>query len=245
MMDYQKALLESLGSNTVKRQQKILWESEPFAPISQRTTPVQPYYRVVLRASWEDACGNGSNTFYCHMEVVTPYSYTPSTGYDMNSVPTGVVPQQVLDGYYRLRAWNGCHPSGPWGYFESTEWFAGDRDHWGLRKGEKRQLRHGGVTPAWKLTRVMEDGSEAPDFPDTVDSDTPPPPTGLRLEYRPWYIEGEGKERELDKARASAIWPDATDEDLTAPGLRDRLKQRLPALISEFKEMIDSLGFEW
>lgn len=54
---------------------------------------------------------------------------------------------------------------------------------------------------------------------------------------------GEGKERELDKARNAAIWPYATDDDLTAPGLEERLKARLPQLMQEFKAAVESLGF--
>ncbi len=56
---------------------------------------------------------------------------------------------------------------------------------------------------------------------------------------------GEGKERELDKARHAAIWPDATDEELTAPGLKERLEARLPALLAEFRAAVESLGFTW
>jgi hypothetical protein len=55
----------------------------------------------------------------------------------------------------------------------------------------------------------------------------------------------EGKERELDKARSAAIWPDATDEDLTAPGLEDRLNARLPKLLEEFRHDVEELGFTW
>lgn len=54
---------------------------------------------------------------------------------------------------------------------------------------------------------------------------------------------GEGKERELDSARHAAIWPDATDEELTAPGLEERLKARLPKLLEDFRKDIEALGF--
>ena len=54
-----------------------------------------------------------------------------------------------------------------------------------------------------------------------------------------------GKKRELDHARSSAIWPDATDEELTAPRLKERLEARLPTLLAEFREAIESLGFVW
>ena len=55
----------------------------------------------------------------------------------------------------------------------------------------------------------------------------------------------EGKKRELDHARSSAVWPDATDEDLTAPGLKERLEARLPALLVEFRAAMESLGFTY
>jgi hypothetical protein len=55
----------------------------------------------------------------------------------------------------------------------------------------------------------------------------------------------KGKERELDAARRVAIWPEATDEELTVPGLKNRLEARLPALIVEFHQAIEELGFIW
>jgi hypothetical protein len=68
---------------------------------------------------------------------------------------------------------------------------------------------------------------------------------------RGWKIErvpsvwGTGKERELDAARCAACWPEATDEDLTAPGLKERLEARLPALMAEFRQDIEAAGFVW
>lgn len=53
----------------------------------------------------------------------------------------------------------------------------------------------------------------------------------------------EGKERELDRARSAACWPDATDKDLTAPGLEERLQARLPGLLREFRKDVEALGF--
>jgi len=53
------------------------------------------------------------------------------------------------------------------------------------------------------------------------------------------------KQGNLVYARSSAVWPEATDEDLTAPGLRARLEARLPALLTEFREAVETLGFIW
>ena len=57
----------------------------------------------------------------------------------------------------------------------------------------------------------------------------------------------KGKERELDKARSSAIWPDATDEQLSVPReeLKAALLARLPGLVAEFRAAMDAIGFEW
>lgn len=56
---------------------------------------------------------------------------------------------------------------------------------------------------------------------------------------------GKGKEREFDKARDAAIWPDASDEILSLPKeeLKALLLKRLPKLMSEFKRDVESLGF--
>lgn len=55
----------------------------------------------------------------------------------------------------------------------------------------------------------------------------------------------EGKQRELDAARASAIWEDATDEELSLPAeqLKQKLIDRLPALMADFKKDVEELGF--
>ena len=53
---------------------------------------------------------------------------------------------------------------------------------------------------------------------------------------------GDGKEREIDAARRSAIWPDGTVDQLTD---RDALMARLPALMAEFKRDIEALGFTY
>ena len=53
----------------------------------------------------------------------------------------------------------------------------------------------------------------------------------------------EGKKRELDVARRAAVWPEATDEELTAPGLKERLEARQAGLVAEFRAAVESLGF--
>lgn len=57
----------------------------------------------------------------------------------------------------------------------------------------------------------------------------------------------EGKERNLAAARDCAVWPEATDEQLTAPRaeLEAALMARLPELLSRFRAAVESIGFYW
>ena len=63
-----------------------------------------------------------------------------------------------------------------------------------------------------------------------------------------WGIEkvpiawSDGKEPDLEAARKTAIWPDATLEQLQD---EEQLKARLPGLLAEFRAAVESLGFEW
>lgn len=56
---------------------------------------------------------------------------------------------------------------------------------------------------------------------------------------------GEGKDRDFAAARNSAVWPEATDEQLSLPkeDLKKLLLARLPALMQNFKSDMEKLGF--
>lgn len=58
---------------------------------------------------------------------------------------------------------------------------------------------------------------------------------------------GEGQERNFEAARSCAVWPEATDEQLSLdkPELEKLLMARLPALMQEFKHDMEELGFEY
>ena len=55
----------------------------------------------------------------------------------------------------------------------------------------------------------------------------------------------EGKPRDFAAARHSAIWEDATEEQLSLPSeeLKKLLIARLPKLMANFKKDIEALGF--
>jgi hypothetical protein len=58
---------------------------------------------------------------------------------------------------------------------------------------------------------------------------------------------GKGKERELDAARSAAIWPEATDDELSVerPELEKKLLERLPIIMEAFKADVVGAGFLW
>ena len=49
----------------------------------------------------------------------------------------------------------------------------------------------------------------------------------------------------LDFARTSAVWPEATDEELLSADIKEKLVTRLAGLMDEFYEAIVSLGFTY
>ena len=57
----------------------------------------------------------------------------------------------------------------------------------------------------------------------------------------------EGKARDFDAARSCGVWPDATDEELSADPetLKAALLERLPALQAEFRADVERAGFLW
>ena len=68
----------------------------------------------------------------------------------------------------------------------------------------------------------------------------------IRFEKIPTLF-SEGKERDLEAARSSAVWPEVTDEQLCLPRaeLEALLNARLPGLMAEFKADMDACGFKW
>lgn len=57
----------------------------------------------------------------------------------------------------------------------------------------------------------------------------------------------EGKTRDFASARLAANWPEATDEQLSLPKeeLTELLKARLPAMVADFRNDMESAGFQW
>lgn len=240
--DWQKQLPEAQGSVVRPRETKIVYRSRTFK--SPRSLAA---YQVVVDASWGDTPKNGSNCFYSHIRIVIADTNTESSqGYYPDDAPARI--RKEADAVYaKLDKWHGCHTFGPWYYIENTVYMASERDSSSLLLGERRQIVNGRTKQlAWHRVAIDADGNEVElhKLDKYADGDTPPIET-MTLAWRPWCRVGEGKKRELDAARRSAIWLDATDEQLMADDLTTALKARLPALLVEFRAMIESLGFVW
>jgi hypothetical protein len=145
-------------------------------------------------------------------------------------------------------------PTGaPMHYPGNVLFLAGERDCWGTLKGERRPIRNGRTGAiSWELR--IDDGTEhgAPMPSRTYGvegsgdkGETPPAP--IRTKWVPRCREGEGKARELDAARRCAVWPDATDAELSAPTeeLRAVLLARLPALCERMRAACEAAGVGW
>lgn len=198
-------------------------------------------YRAKAEVRFDDQCRNGRNSFSITGEVQVYNS--ERARWEEHSA--GCCHDEINAAHHselgHLFRWHGCFTDGPSHYIANTLYHAGDRDHNGLRKGETRQICRGGDPnkPCWKLDTPEPWHKYA-----SAVGECPPP---LTLEYKPWLRHGEGKERDFDAARRTAVWPEATEEQLSLPPeeLKVLLEARLPALLEEFRRDIEAFGFEW
>lgn len=203
-------------------------------------------YQLKVTVRYDDQCNNGHNTF-----SITGMQYRKTSNNRWTEDSGGCMHETIVKYFPKLAPyikWHLTSSDGPWGYIANTVYFANDRDCWGLRKGERRQITNGRTgKPSWELVaRHKGTGEVLPvhKLEKYRDADTLPE-CEYQLIWQSWDQVGEGKPRELDKARHAAVWLDATDEELTEPGLEARLQTRLPGLMREFKQAIEELGFTY
>lgn len=199
-------------------------------------------YRITATVRYDDQCGNGHNSLSItgNIDRMERGAWRGDRG--------GCIHEEISKHFPELAPlikWHLCASDEPMYYIENTVYLAGDRDCHGLLEGEFKQhtsraQQNGGVegVPNWVLR--LPDGLQA----DVYATEKPAPVT---LEWQPYGRTGEGKERELDSARRAAVWPDATDAELMQEpdALRAALLARLPALMTEFRAAVESLGFTW
>lgn len=178
-----------------------------------------------LKMEYGDECGNGHNTFTWLIEE------------GRNAYHGWHREVEVLEWFpefSRIAKWHLCSTDGPLHYISNTLYTAGDRDCYGLKEGETRQWKNRNGELGWSPKKRIDESIYSNEKPESV-----------TVEYIPYLQIGEGKKREFDAARRIAIWPEATDEQLSLPPneLEKLLLDRLPNLLAEFREMVESLGF--
>lgn len=207
---------------------------------------------VVASVRYDDQCGNGHNTFSITGMVYGPHGCArdgvekTADGKRVTCESCGCVHDDIARAIPALAPfikWHLCSSDGPMHYPDNALFLSGTRDCHGLDLGEFRQhtsrgSQNDGIAgvPLWELEKPKTDEMYADEVPAPV-----------VLEWKASGRTGEGKARELDAAREAAIWPDATDAELSIEPdkLRAVLMERLPGLIDEFRAEVESLGFEW
>lgn len=213
------------------------------------------YATVKVVAEWGDPCKNGYNRLHFR-SVVSVYDEDTDNLLAVGEPGDYTEVWQRLENYYDpalndILVYDGFTTRLTY-YIENTLYHAGDRDCWGLRKGEKRQIVNGRTgQPSWHLGVVGPDGTEYAiheirhKLGEYADGAAPPELEGYTFKYLPWCRTGEGKERELGHARRGSFWPDATDEELCSDDLADRLVARAPEVLAKAKALIESFGLTW
>ena len=175
----------------------------------------------------------GSNK-HKHLSITGMVS--DSTGYWLESC--GAVHDDIARVFPELRhilKWHLMDEKGPMHYAANTVYHAGDGNKGRQRVGYTDATRTR-TAPMWECRTTVERHAIRV-------ADECPPPEVITLVWTPML--NEGKERDLDAARACAIWPEATDEQLMlpAPELIALLQARLPALMEQFHQDMAALGF--
>lgn len=205
-----------------------------------------PEAEITAKVRYDDECGNGHNSFAITAEVTTPASRRRR-----DCEAGGCLHEEVARAFPELAPlikWHLVSSDGPMHYIANTVYHASNRDHRGLLEGEKRHLKNGRTgQPVWQRV-VRNEAGETVSISSSAWVDSEERPTEkLTADWEPVWIVGEGKARELDHARSSAVWPEATDEQLCVPKeeLEAALQARLPALMADFKIAVESIGFTY
>jgi len=226
-----------LGRLHTLRRPPAQWKAGTFANQTwvSESRPVKGYGtmgRMTVNVRFDDQCRNGHNTFSITAEVTTNESrrrHDIAAGGCLHDEIEEVFPELSP-----LIKWHLCSTDGPMHYVENTiyhakenspthawVYFTGQFDPLGISEEKERLLGY----------LKAEKASKAEGVP------------GYRIEWD----HKTAKVRNLDHARSSAVWYEATDEQLCADPetLRASLESRLPALLDAFRMSTEGAGFTW
>ena len=199
-------------------------------------------YVLVAEVRYDDSCNNGNNTFTVtatlyakHVQRGEPTTLHKESGRKLWVNGGGCLHEDIAKRLPELAPfikWHLCSSDGPLHYLANTLYHVeehGPTHAWVYFTGQSDPLSIGPVHERLIGYIKADEARKAEGA------------AGYRVE---WDTK-TAKSRNLEFARSTAVWPSATDEDLTAPGLKERLEARLPALLIDFRRAVESLAFVW
>ena len=196
----------------------------------------------------DDRCNNGHNTFSITMDAYTADKPKTDRFMEFCGCAHDVVAKHFPE-LTPLIKWHLCSTDGPMYYIPNTLYHASNKDCRGLKAGEYNSFNFQIVIGDTVLftSRVFYS------FRDWLHRDDARKETesffeNIKPELNPKIItvgSGEpskGKDRDIDAARSSSIWPDATIEQLQD---KQALTARLPGLMAEFRTAVESVGLTY
>lgn len=178
-------------------------------------------YRITAKVHYDDQCGNGHNTFSITADIDEKSEF----GKVWRESSGGCCHDEVAKHFPELAPlikWHGVSSDEPMYYIENTVHHATEH----------------GPTSAWVHFEDKENGIERQcmKYCDLDEAEKICRSKGYTMVIDP----KTAKTANLDHARSSAVWPEATQEQLLS---KEALLDRLPALMAEFKTAVESLGF--
>jgi len=202
-------------------------------------------FRLIVTLRYDDECGNGHNSFGMTGSLCEKTKFGK-----WKNIAGGCMHEEIVKRapeFAKYEKWHLCSSDGPLHYVANTTFHAGDRDCHGGVEGEVSAYEYGVGLPNSNTLLIYDwlnpDGKVfmttkvlAEKMVEQIE--------GSRLLKIPSLIH-EGKEPDFKAARSCAIWPEATDEELSAEKnvLTEKLLARLPALMVDFKAAMESIGF--
>lgn len=205
--------------------------------------------KLVVKVRYDDNCGNGRNSF-----GITGELYRDEI--DCGSVCIHDDIAKYMPELSHLIKWHLMSSDEPMHYVSNTMYHACDTDYNGLRKGEygsyekcitTSDIIEGDDINIYTSGQIYLNRQNNPNLKKVNDKEElliSEFISKLKVKYNINQVNqkhslSEGNEPNLKAARNSAIWENATLEQLQS---KELLKARLPALREEFMNVVESLG---
>jgi len=189
---------------------------------------------MTVQLRFDDQCGNGHNTFAITADIRGRHI-------DMGGCLHDEIREHFPELAHLIR-WHLVSTDGPMHYIANTTYLASDRDHWGLKVGEVQNIKTRDGLYLWE-PKVLDGQCNSHNIVGmrAIKALERPVNNGDITYIRRCRV-GKGKTPDLEAARRAANWPDATLEQLQS---EEALTAKLNNLLAEFRQAVESAGFQW